>query len=250
MRNGILIPVRTGSTRLPQKCLSEIEGKPAIQWLVERIKTCKHVDSITICTTQLPEDKILENYALKLGVNCFKGSTHDVLDRLKSAAVLAGSEYNAIVDGDDVLCDPEFIDKGLISAKESNSDYFVFDNLPFGICSKIVKTSALIDACGNKKTADTSTGFFNYILKHDNYKKDFVRVDKRYENKNARLTLDYPEDLEVFALIFKKFREVGYSFDLSDILNLLKRESEIVEINNFLSKEYWNNYYKNNSSSD
>ena len=63
--NSILITVRTGSTRLPKKALIEINGKPTIEYLIERVKQSKFADNIILCTTKLPEDDILCKLAQK-----------------------------------------------------------------------------------------------------------------------------------------------------------------------------------------
>ena len=44
MKTAAFIPVRLSSTRLPGKALLKINGKPCIQYLVERIKTIKNLD--------------------------------------------------------------------------------------------------------------------------------------------------------------------------------------------------------------
>ena len=46
MVNCILITVRTSSTRLPKKAILDINGKPAIQYLIENIKKSKLADKI------------------------------------------------------------------------------------------------------------------------------------------------------------------------------------------------------------
>ena len=57
--NAILITVRTGSTRLPNKAILEIEGKSTIEHLISRVKHSKLADKIILCTTELEEDNVL-----------------------------------------------------------------------------------------------------------------------------------------------------------------------------------------------
>lgn len=45
-----IIPARYGSTRLPSKPLSDISGKPLIQWVYEGSKSSKYIDKIIIAT--------------------------------------------------------------------------------------------------------------------------------------------------------------------------------------------------------
>ena len=46
MNCDVLIPVRTGNTRLPGKALKKIDDKEIILYLVERIKLCKNINSV------------------------------------------------------------------------------------------------------------------------------------------------------------------------------------------------------------
>ena len=43
MNYDVLIPVRTGNTRLPGKSLKQIDGKEIIFYLIDRLKTCKNI---------------------------------------------------------------------------------------------------------------------------------------------------------------------------------------------------------------
>ncbi len=50
MNTGILITVRTGSTRLPGKALLEVNNKPIIGYLIDRLKYCvDNLAELIIC---------------------------------------------------------------------------------------------------------------------------------------------------------------------------------------------------------
>ena len=55
----IFISVRTDSTRLPQKALLNICGKPSVQYLIENMKNSSKADEIILCTTLLKSDDAL-----------------------------------------------------------------------------------------------------------------------------------------------------------------------------------------------
>ena len=48
---SIFITVRTGSTRLRNKCLLDIDGQTSISYLINRLKNSKNNDNIILCTT-------------------------------------------------------------------------------------------------------------------------------------------------------------------------------------------------------
>ena len=55
----LVIPARLGSKRLPKKVISEVNGKPLILFLLERLKRCKEISKILIATTTNKEDDLL-----------------------------------------------------------------------------------------------------------------------------------------------------------------------------------------------
>ena len=92
MKTAIFITVRTGSKRLPNKALLEIQSIPTIVHLIRRMKKVQ-VDHIVLCTTLLKEDDILCDIASKEGIVFFRGSTKDKLDRWKGAAAKFGIDF-------------------------------------------------------------------------------------------------------------------------------------------------------------
>ena len=91
MKKAVFITVRTGSTRLPKKCLLKIAGLTTIEHLIKRVKKSKLADLIVLCTTQLNEDDVLCEVAHKEDIKCFRGSVKDKLMRWLKAAVSRGS---------------------------------------------------------------------------------------------------------------------------------------------------------------
>ena len=83
-----ILQARMGSRRLPGKVLLRVQGVPLLEREVKRIKRAKTVDKIVIATTTNKEDDAIENLAKRIGVDCFRGSEKDVLDRYYQCALL------------------------------------------------------------------------------------------------------------------------------------------------------------------
>ena len=49
-KTAIIIPARYGSSRLEGKPLLKVNDKPIIQWVYEKAKTVKDVDSVIVAT--------------------------------------------------------------------------------------------------------------------------------------------------------------------------------------------------------
>ena len=85
-----IIQARMGSTRLPGKTLASIRGKPLIQHLVQRVQATTLVDDVVIATTTEDRDDVLVEFAQSLGLKYYRGSEHDVLDRVYQSALAFG----------------------------------------------------------------------------------------------------------------------------------------------------------------
>ena len=58
-----IFQVRLGSTRLPGKVLIEIEGKPLLQHVVERVRRSRYITEIILATTTHDRDKQIIEFA-------------------------------------------------------------------------------------------------------------------------------------------------------------------------------------------
>ncbi len=107
----IIIPARLGSTRLPEKALADINGKPMIQHVYERAKKVKGVDSVLIATDH---QRIVD------AITKFGGEAVMTPDTLSSGtdrvAFVARSRSESIfvnVQGDEPLLDPASVERSL-----------------------------------------------------------------------------------------------------------------------------------------
>src|SRR5262245_30900962 len=101
MRTAVFIPVRLDSTRLPQKAMREIMGKPVIVHLIERLKLATIPNMIVLCTTTETGDDPLVEVAQQCDIRVCRGSKEDLLDRYRQAVEENKVDLIVNVDGDD-----------------------------------------------------------------------------------------------------------------------------------------------------
>ena len=100
----ILIPARMGSSRLPNKPLKEIAGKPLLKWVIELAQNINFEASLKVLT----EDKLIKDFVDSLGVQCFltdkfhKNGTARILEILESI----DSDFIINLQGDEPLVNP------------------------------------------------------------------------------------------------------------------------------------------------
>jgi len=245
MKKAVFITVRTGSSRLPHKALLEIQGLPAITHLIRRIKYVS-TDHIILCTTELPEDDILSTIAFQEGIDIFRGSTRDKLERWRGAAEKFGIDFFVTADGDDLFCEPELLELGLSQVDRTNADFIESESVICGAFTYGIKVSALNQVCEIKDTDDTEmmwtyfkdTGLFT-VENLQNIPALFIRDD-------IRMTMDYQDDFLFFKTITDHFYATGKpKFSLRDIVAYLDKNPDVIEINKHLHDVWKQNQIKN-----
>lgn len=239
MKSGLFITVRSDSTRLPNKALLPILGRPTIEMVVLRAKQVKHVDKIVVCTTERPIDDAIVEVAKQNGVDFFRGSLEDKLDRWLGAARALNLDFFITMDGDDLFCDPELIDLGIQQMETEEVDFI---EAPEGlICGSFtygIRTTALEKVCSIKGTSETEmmwvyfkdTGLFNV---------DKLKVtDSVFFDPKIRMTLDYKEDLAFFTTIIETLKAEQNDVPLRDIVQFLRKNPEVVHLNAFRHDEW------------
>ena len=93
----------------------------------------------------------------------------------------------------------------------------------------------------SKITNNTDTGYHEFFTKSDLISKKYIIVDE-LSKKDIRLTVDYPEDLE---LAKKIFQELGDHFHYYDILELIKKNPVLLKITQKIIDDWKINYEKN-----
>ena len=66
MKTVIIVQARMGSSRLPDKIMKVINGKPMIELIVKRLKKSKQANEIVVATSNQPENKVLINHLKKI----------------------------------------------------------------------------------------------------------------------------------------------------------------------------------------
>ena len=249
MNFGVLVCARMGSSRLSEKMIADVGGKPAIKFLLERIRANVIQEAkIIFCTTHLKEDDILEDISNEVGVSCYRGSVKDKMDRWNQAAKLHNIDYFVNVDGDDLFAEPELINLAFTQYQKEQHDFVRCDEskLVAGIFTFGMKTSALDFLCRNKTELDTEASWLSFYDLDSLNSKMLQNIPDIYYRPEIRATLDYEEDLLFFRSVVNYFGNMGVDFNLRDVLIFLDENPEIANINFFRHKDYLNNQAKLN----
>jgi len=236
----VFVTVRLDSKRLPKKALRKINGKPLIKILIDRIKTGKKVKKVVICTTKRKSDDELVTIFKKSDTAVFRGSNLDVLDRLYNAAKKYEVEHFVEVDGDDLFCEPDLIDKTCSFLSKKNNDFIVWEDLPFGVSPIGIKMDKLESLIKKKTTKNTETGWGEFIIKSNLFNVIKVKLKNNFLRRpDLRLTIDYKED---FILARKLLKKLPNTFSLKDVIKLMEKYPELKFINKNMIQKYQKNF--------
>lgn len=237
---AVFIPVRLSSTRLPAKATRNIKNKPCLQHLVERVKRSSKIDLSVLCTTTNKVDDELVDIANKLGIAHFRGSEVDILERYQQAARQFDVKNIVNVDGDDIFCEPSFIDITAETLITTGADCILWKDAPLGSSPIGIRVDALEKVCALKDVSNTETGWTKFFTETGLFHVKYLRpIDAELRDTNIRLTLDYEEDLKLFEQIYNNLKE---PFTLKDIVRLLHSKPELLKLNERLKDIYIQNF--------
>lgn len=235
-----IIQVRMGSTRLPKKVLAEIECKPMLWHIIERVKRAKRIDKIIVATTDLQEDKKVVDVATTAGVDYFTGNEKDVLDRYYQAAKNFKADIIVRITGDCPVVDPELIDKTIDFFMKGNYDHvstaYPKATFPDGLDIWVFSFQALERAWKEAVLPSEREHVAPYMWKHRELFK-IATFQNDEDLSNMRWTVDEQIDLKFIRAIYKRLYKPGKLFLMKDILNLLNKEPELAKINQSISKD-------------
>lgn len=237
MKTGFLITARLKSTRLPEKLVQPIAGRPALAHVLDRAKAVRGCDTVIVCTSTHPQDDALEALAASEGVACFRGHEEDVLQRLHDAAQAHGVDHVLNITADCPLVDPGYAERVAVALRTTGADFVRAMALPHGAYSYGLTRQALARALELKDEVRTEV-WGRYFTDTDAFTVHELPVDAPHRRPGLRMTLDYPEDLAFFRAVFDRLHRPGAVFTLDETLALLDAHPELIAINAACEAKY------------
>jgi spore coat polysaccharide biosynthesis protein SpsF len=233
MKICAIVQARMGSTRLPNKTIADIVGKPMLAHVVERLKGSNLLEGIIIATTADDSGNTIVEIAKKLGVYVSKGSEHDVLDRYYQAFKKYPADVVVRVSSDCPLIDPIIIDKVVNRYFEGDYDYVtntLVRTYPDGLDVEVFSFIALEKAWKEAALFSEREHVTPYIWKNAE-KFRLANVENEVNLAHLRWTVDQKEDLKFVREVYKYLYKEGGIFHMNDVLELLSKYPHLKQIN-------------------
>lgn len=235
------VQCRMTSTRLPGKILLQACGKTMLELMIERLKRIPSLDEIVIATTTNVEDDCLEAIAKKMGTRLFRGSEHDVLDRVVKAAQQAQTDLIVHFTSDCPLIDPFEAEKVIQKYLHGKYDYVsnvLERTYPRGMDTQVFSRALLEEVV--RLTQDPAYREHVTLYIYENPQKYVcgnVKAPKEYYAPTTRMTLDYPEDYALIRTVFEQLYPHNKNFLLYDVMRYLNENPDVAALTRHLKQK-------------
>lgn len=236
-KNRILLTVRTGSSRLKNKCFLPFGETTLLGHSILRAKYF-NLQPI-VCTSTEVQDDVIEKFCLETDTDIFRGSLNNKLIRWLECAESFNLENFHVIDVDDPFFNPTLISESLEVIVKND----VCAVLPTEVSAKglgsvgySLNTKALLrksETFKNISDLEMVDGFFQKL---DNF--PMIELNSNInEPIELRLTVDYQEDYDLLAFVVK---ELGHYCPNETLKNFFASNPDLYKFNFFRNRD-WSN---------
>lgn len=233
-----IIQARMGSTRLPGKVLMDINGKPMLWHVVNRLRQSRLLGQVIVATTVDSSDDPVADMCRVRGLLCFRGSVNDVLDRYYQAALLARADVVVRITADCPLLDATVVDRVIEVYINEKCDYVSNVNpptYPDGLDVEIFGLQPFCEVWSRAEKKSEREHVTPYFREHPEMFRQ-LNVTNTCDLSGMRWTVDEQSDLVFVKNVYK---EMGCEFfSMDEIVELLRKDPSLSRINTgFLRNE-------------
>jgi spore coat polysaccharide biosynthesis protein SpsF (cytidylyltransferase family) len=202
---AILIYVRLGSTRLPEKALKPIGNFKLIELIFNRLKSIENQYPIKLylATTKAIEDNKLAAFGQSLNISVFRGDEKNLVDRTLEFINQTNYRYICRVNGDCPFVDLELICKGFDYIREG---YDFVTNIkkrtfPYGVAVEWFNSDFYKNYSGDvlEKEKEHVTMHLYRLINEINH----FNIESEIDNSKFNLTIDTHDDYNKIITYFK-----------------------------------------------
>ncbi|UYO93980.1 aminotransferase class III-fold pyridoxal phosphate-dependent enzyme [Pollutimonas sp. M17] len=234
MKVVAIVQARINSTRLPNKVLKPIAGRPMIEVLLARLACATEIDEIVVATSRDNQNQSLTDAVAQLGYRCYSGSENDVLDRFVQAARAASADVVVRITGDCPLTDPVLVDEVVKRFKAAKVDYVSNTSppsYPDGLDIEAFTFAALECAAREANKGFDREHVTPYLRENGKFRK--ANIQNEEDLSGFRWTVDEKVDYDVISAIFNHFAP-DIHFGWRQVLELQRAQPRLFAANQTL----------------
>jgi spore coat polysaccharide biosynthesis protein SpsF len=230
-----IIQARLTSNRLPKKILRNLNEKPLLWHVVERVKQARMINHIVLAIPDSPSNDELDFLIKKMGWDLFRGSENDVLSRYYHAASQYEADIIVRITSDCPLVDPEIIDETIKQHIYAGNDYTavgVEGGFPRGLDAEVLNFKSLETAYRKAKEKSEREHVTLFIYQNPKlFRICFVEASGILRRPDIRLTVDTEEDLLLIREIYSALNNYENHFSTEDVLAIIDNNPYLQSIN-------------------
>ena len=227
-----IIACRLKSTRLPEKAILKVNKVlSSVELCIKNSMLFKNVDYTILATSTSQEDDELKNYTYHKDVIFHKGDAEDVIQRYLDVIDKLDIDVFVRITADMPYVSEEIVEFMLNSHFETGADYTAVKKAAIGQGVQILNASALRKVREYFPVSDYSEYMNAYIFNNPSlFKINDIDLPEQWI-RDYRLTLDYPEDLELLKKIEEHFETSGKPYNIKNLFDFLDNNPKIASIN-------------------
>jgi len=208
------VEVRMTSSRLRGKPLLIAQDHSMLELLVLRLSRSQYIKNIIIATTTNAEDNPIIELCKSKGWPYYRGSEHNVLERVTLAAEKYDTDILVQITGDCPLVDFKLVDNAINLFLSCYPHSRIVSNtgpnisMPWGFDVQVYKAvelrKILEDNPSKEDQEHVSSRFYNDAYKNE-YNPILISYPEPLNRSELRVTLDYPEDFFLIKAIADYF---------------------------------------------
>jgi spore coat polysaccharide biosynthesis protein SpsF len=223
------------STRLPGKTLMNVNNKPALEIMVERVKEPALSDNIIIATTINREDDAIVHWCEKNKIKYFRGSEHNVYERVLRTHKKFNTDIVVELTGDCILIEGSLIDQAIKKYLDNDYDYLAL-SYPAGMGVQVYSLKTLESISKDRELEYQDREHVTpYLYTSGKYN---IFREKVYTDLNCpelMIELDTMEDWQVINNVCKNFNDFKFSFQ--EIVRFAEENPEKIKMNSKIKRK-------------
>jgi spore coat polysaccharide biosynthesis protein SpsF len=241
-----------GSSRLPNKVIFPLAGKPLLVRMYERVKASPITGTVVVATTTNAEDDLIVKLCKKENIPVMRGHPTNLLDRHYKAGLIFNADIVIKIPSDCPLIAPDVITRVIKYYIDNENDFDYVSNLhpatyPDGNDIEVMSFDALRIAWMEAKKDFEREHTTPYIWENDHlFRIGNVAWESGMDySMTHRWTIDYEEDYTFINAVYDELYPKNHLFGLYEILNLLEEKEYIKIYNNKYAGVNWYRHHLN-----
>jgi spore coat polysaccharide biosynthesis protein SpsF (cytidylyltransferase family) len=221
---GAVVQARMSSERLPGKVLRPLAGKPALQYVLERLERAREPDLVVVATSVDPGDDPIEELCGQLGVQVHRGPLENVAERFGEVAERFDLSAFARVTADSPLLDQRVVDRAVKLFREGNFDLVtnVFPStFPSGQSVEVVAR----DAFGSAFAKMTDPDELEHVTLFFYRNPELFRIENftaGHDDGDLDVSLDTVEDARLLEAMLARMEKPHTEYTSDELVELYR----------------------------